>query len=225
MFNLVRIEGTINYQDSLKLQKKAYEIVSRGESDGILFILEHQPVFTVGTGGGRENLLLSESEIHEKGVEVVDIDRGGNITFHGPGQIVAYPVFNLACLKKDVHWFVNALEETVIIILRDYGIEGSRKKEYKGVWIKDAKVAALGVHAKRWITTHGLSFNVNVDKRFFRMINPCGIKEFDVGNLVDSCEDVDIEEIKNKLATAFEMVFEISFVKANFNNMDMEVIK
>ena len=225
MFHLIRIRGLVNYQEGLKLQEKAYEIVERGDSEGILFILEHQPVFTVGMGGGRENLLLQESEIQGRGYQVVDINRGGNITFHGPGQIVAYPIFNLTYLKKDVHWFVNSLEDTVIKTLEEYGIEGTRKKEYKGVWIKDVKVAALGIHAKRWITTHGISFNVNVDKNAFKLITPCGIKDFAVGNLTDYDNDIDIEDVKNKLETAIEAVFKVHFVNTQLNDMDTEVIK
>ena len=138
-------------------------------------------------------------------------NRGGNITFHGPGQVVVYPIFNLLKLKYNAHNYINSLEQIVINILNEYGIEGSRKPEYRGVWVQDKKISAVGIHLKKWISSHGLSFNINVDKNYFNHINPCGITEFGIASLEDYIESVDIDDIKQKLVKSFENVFDIQF--------------
>lgn len=212
MYKLLNCDGLIKYEDGLQLQMTAYEQVKNGDFDGVLIVLEHHPVYTIGTGGGWENLLCTGEMLIEQGIDIVEINRGGNITFHGPGQIVAYPVFNLSKLKRDSHWFMDCLEQTVINVLGDYGVEGSRKPEYRGVWIKDKKISAAGVHFKRWITSHGLSLNICVDKKYFSQINPCGITEFGVASLEDYLGRVDIGGIREKLVKSFEEVFDIRFM-------------
>ena len=173
--------------------------------------MEHHPVYTVGTGGGLENLLCSEKFLKEQGVEVVKVSRGGDITFHGPGQVIAYPVFDLTKLKRDVHWYVDSIEQVVINVLKGYGIEGSRKPKYRGVWVKDEKISAVGISLKKWITSHGLSFNINVDKKWFGQINPCGITEFGITSLEDFKGNVNLADVKEKLVKSFEDVFDVQF--------------
>lgn len=211
MYKLIKSNKLIKYKDGLQMQQIAFEKVRNEEYEGILIVLEHYPVYTIGTGGGWENLLCSREYLKEQGIDIVEINRGGNITFHGPGQVVAYPVFNLSRLKCDAHRYMESLEQAVINVLSEYGIEGSRKPEYKGVWINDKKVSAVGVHLKKWITSHGLSFNINVDKNFFYQINPCGITEFGIASLEDFAENVDIGDVKQKLVESFENVFDIRF--------------
>ncbi|MBN7773113.1 lipoyl(octanoyl) transferase LipB [Clostridium aminobutyricum] len=211
MYKLMECNGLTNYKDGLKMQQTAFEKVYNEQYKGILIILEHYPVYTIGTGGGWENLLCSKEYLKEQGVDIVEINRGGNITFHGPGQVVAYPIFDLSKMKRDAHWYIESLEQIVINVLSEYGIEGARKPEYKGVWIDDKKISAVGVHLKRWITSHGLSFNINVDKKYFNQINPCGITEFGIASLEDYMEDVDIASIKQHLVKNFEKVFDIQF--------------
>lgn len=211
MYQLIVKEGFVSYREGLEMQNRAYEEVLKGEWDGVLFLLEHSPVFTVGTGGGWDNLLCSPEVLEKEQVEIHKADRGGNITFHGPGQIVVYPIFNLTKLKKDAHWYIESLEQVVLNVLAEYGIEGGRKPEYKGVWIDDEKVSAVGVHLKRWVTSHGLSLNIHVDPKYFNQINPCGITEFGVTSLGDHVENICLAEVRHKLIHHFEKVFDIRF--------------
>ena len=211
MYKLINCKGLIKYEDGLRMQLTAFDKVKNEEYEGILFILEHYPVYTIGTGGGWENLLCSRKYLEEQGIDIVEINRGGNITYHGPGQVVAYPVFNLSNLNYDAHRYIESLEQVVINVLNEYGIEGSRKPEYKGVWINDKKISAVGVHIRKWITSHGLSFNINMDKNYFNQINPCGITEFGIASLEDYVENIHITDIKQKLVNSFSNVFDIQF--------------
>lgn len=209
MYKLINCKEFVRYADGLKMQQIAQKKVIEGEYDGILFILEHAPVYTLGTGGGRDNFLIPEEELSQKGIDVVETKRGGNVTFHGPGQVVAYPIFNLKKLKQDAHWYIGCLEEVVIKTLEEYGISGSRKLEYRGVWVDNSKISALGVYLKRWVTFHGLSFNVNVDKAYFSIINPCGITQYGISTLEDYTDSADINKVKKQLIQNFEKVFNI----------------
>lgn len=220
MYKFINCSQLIKYNEGLDMQKKAFEKVKNQEYKGVLFILEHSPVYTMGTGGGQENLLCSKEYLDSQGIDIVQISRGGNITFHGPGQIVAYPVFNLNHLKKDTHWYIDCLENAVIHVLDQYGIQGSKKPEYRGTWVHDEKIAAVGVSVKKWITLHGLSFNLNLDKKYYDWINPCGIKEFGITSLEDHTNKVDIAVVKNQLIKGFEDTFEIKLEEANENILD-----
>lgn len=211
MYQLIRSNELIKYKEGLQMQSTAFEKVRNEESEGILILLEHYPVYTIGTGGGWDNLLCSKKYLEEQGIDLAEINRGGNITFHGPGQIVAYPIFNLLKLGCDAHRYIASLEQVVIDVLGEYGIEGSRKPEYRGVWVGDKKIAAVGVHLKKWITSHGLSFNINVDKNYFNQINPCGITEFGIVSLEDHVETINLNDVKQKVVKSFETVFDIPF--------------
>jgi lipoyl(octanoyl) transferase len=204
------MEGLVRYEDGLRLQEEAFQAVQQEKYDGVLILLEHHPVYTIGTGGGLENLLCSQESLEAEGVDLIKINRGGNITFHGPGQIVAYPIFDLNKLRKDSHWYISSLEETVMRVLATYGIQGSRKPEYRGVWIGNEKISAVGVHVKRWITTHGLSFNICLDKNYFYRINPCGITEFGITSLEDHVAGAEMTVIREKLVQSFQEVFGIT---------------
>lgn len=213
MYRLIMPESNVSYDVGLKMQQKAYELVAAGEYDGVIFILEHKPVFTVGANGGVENLLVSLEELNNKEIDLVKINRGGNITFHGPGQIVAYPILNLNRHYRDVHWYVSSLENVVIDTLSEYNIAGYKKPEYRGVWVDEKKISAVGVHLKKWISTHGLSLNVNVDKTYFKMINPCGITEFGVASIEDYQDNIKISDVKYKLIESFEKLFKINLIR------------
>lgn len=210
---VVNLKGLIGYGEGLVLQEKAFDKVVSGKADGILLLLEHKPVFTIGRSGGKENLLVDEKYLKTAGIELYETNRGGNITYHGPGQIVAYPIFNLSKWKKDLQWYVSCLEEVIIQVLKDYNIKAGRKPKYRGVWVADKKIAAIGIAAERWITMHGFAFNVKVDKSHFELINPCGIKEFSVASLDDYVEDVDFREVVKKVKEKFSLIFETNFKK------------
>ncbi len=175
--------GLVSYEDGLQLQKKAREMVASREWDGVLILLEHLPVITVGNSGGWENLRMTDAELGLQGVSVVSTDRGGSITCHNPGQLVGYPVLNLEKWQKDVHWYVRLLEETLIGTLSEYGFRAGRKSRYTGVWLADEKIAAIGVSVRRWITGHGFALNINNNLGLFNSIVPCGIREFGVTNM------------------------------------------
>lgn len=196
-----------------------------------LLFVEHPPVYTLGKSGSMDNLLLSEGELRERGIDFYPINRGGDITFHGPGQLVGYPILDLDQFFNDVHRYVRNLEEVMIRTLADYGLEGYRLKDYTGVWIekkhsnhageitpgeadfwsKQRKVCAIGVHLSRWVTLHGWAFNVNTPLEYFGYIVPCGIAEDDktVTSLaMELGRPVDMAEVKKRVQGHFEAVFE-----------------
>jgi len=211
----MRLDGLTKYLDGLNLQNLALEKVMSGKADCILILLEHEPVLTLGRSGGRENLLVDESELERLGVELRNTGRGGNITYHGPGQVVAYPILNLGKWKKNLPWYVHSLEEVVIRVLEDYDIEAGRKPEYRGVWVEERKIAAVGIAVKRWFTMHGFALNVRVNKEHFRLINPCGIKDYTIASMDDFVADVDFHEIIESVERNFSLVFESKLIEVS----------
>jgi lipoyl(octanoyl) transferase len=185
-----------------------------------LLFCEHPPVITLGRSGSEANLLLDEEGLRQRGIEFYRINRGGDITYHGPGQLVGYPIFDLDAFFTDVHRYVRYLEEAVLRTLAEYGIEGCRIPEYTGVWLPQRgwlpkrKICAIGVHLSRWVTMHGFAFNLNTDLGYFRHIVPCGIgdKDMDVTTLANELEKtVDEEEVKGKMKRHFAELFGFEF--------------
>ncbi|GAA0182083.1 lipoyl(octanoyl) transferase LipB [Clostridium sediminicola] len=217
---VIKFDRLIGYKEGLELQKRAFDLINdeKNEMVGIILIMQHKTVFTIGRNGGKENLLISQEKLEEEGIELYDSSRGGNITYHGPGQLVAYPLLNLNRFKKDIHWYVRQLEEVVIRTLKTYGIEGGRKPKYPGVWVKDSKITAIGVKVRRWITMHGLAFNIFVNKEHFRFINPCGITEFGIASLDDFVQEVSYYQVEDRIVEKFKEVFEIELADCTENN-------
>ena len=175
--------GIIDYSEALKIQR---ELVNKRKADEIpdsILVVEHPPVFTIGRGGSRKNLLVEEEYLSKQGIAVMNVDRGGDITFHSPGQLVIYPILDLKKRTKDLHKYLRDLEEVVIGFLNVYDVIGRRFDGATGIWVQDRKIASIGIAAKDWVTYHGLSVNINNDTRFFSMINPCGIKDLKVTSL------------------------------------------
>ncbi|MGB9780027.1 lipoyl(octanoyl) transferase LipB [Caldanaerobacter sp.] len=211
--------GVVPYLEGKEIQLRAFEKVKKEETDGILILLQHKPVYTIGVSGGYgKDILVPIDYIKEK-AELYKVERGGKITFHGPGQVVAYPVFNLAKWQKDVHLFVHNLEEAVIKLLREYGIIAGRKEKYTGVWVGNEKICAIGIAVKRWITWHGIALNVNTDLSYFGLINACGITEFGVTSMRKLGIEVEIEEVMDRLVDKFEEVFEIKFEEIDLTRL------
>lgn len=194
-----------------------------------LLFCEHPPVYTLGKSGSMDHLLLEEAELTSHGFEFFKINRGGDITYHGPGQIVGYPIFDLEGFFTDVHRYVRFLEEAVLLTLADYGLTGMRMEGYTGVWLEakhhlpQRKICAIGVHLSRWVTMHGFAFNVNPQLQHFRNIVPCGIK--DENKDVTSMErelgrQVDIEEVKARLLGHFADLFGFHWVKEPLGSPD-----
>lgn len=182
-----------------------------------LIFVEHPHVYTLGKSGKPENLLLDEEGLRKKHAAYYKINRGGDITYHGPGQIVGYPILNLDNFFTDIHLYLRTLEEAIILTLADYDIESGRYEGYTGVWLdadneKARKICAMGVRCSRWVTMHGFAFNVNTDLNYFKNIVPCGIDDKDVTSMERELGfKPDIEEVKQKLKKHISNLFEMEF--------------
>ncbi|MCC6281368.1 MAG: lipoyl(octanoyl) transferase LipB [Saprospiraceae bacterium] len=204
-----------------KLNNKHLQLGSYPQEHQLLLV-EHPPVYTLGKSGSMDHLLLSEEEMSSRGIQFFPINRGGDITFHGPGQVVGYPILDLDCFFTDVHRYVRNIEEVIIRTLAEYGIASQRIQGYTGVWIADAagerfrKICAIGVHLSRWVTLHGWAFNVNTPLEYFDYIVPCGIADEDktVTSLAKELgRPVDMQEVKEKIKRHFAEVFECIIVE------------
>ena len=211
--------GLIDYKKAWDLQLDIHQKRRTGEIEDVLLICEHPHTYTLGKIAERENLLFSEKQLEEKQISVYDIDRGGDITYHGPGQIVGYPIINLEDWKKDTHLYLRALEEILIRVCAEYGLNSVRNDEYTGVWINNRKICAIGIKVSRWVTMHGFAFNVNTDLSLFNGIIPCGIQEKSVTSLSSELErTIRIEEVKNKVINIFKDVFEYNVISEESKN-------
>lgn len=188
------------------------------ETPNYLIFNEHNHVYTLGKSGKPENLLLDEAGLKEKQATYYKINRGGDITYHGPGQIVGYPILDLDNFFTDIHLYLRTLEEAVILTLADYGIEAGRYPGFTGVWLdadndKARKICAMGVRCSRWVTMHGFAFNVNADLAYFKNIVPCGIDDKDVTSMQRELGyKLDMEEIKSKLKNHIAVLFKMELV-------------
>lgn len=169
--------GRVAYRDGLQLQYEIAAARASGVVGDTLLLLEHPPTITAGRAASRDHVLASPSVLEERGVELVDTDRGGDVTYHGPGQLVAYPIVSLDAHGRDLHAYLRALEQAVIEALAELGIEAGRLPPHTGVWVGRLKIAAIGIKVRRWVTMHGCSLNVGPDLSGFEMIVPCGIRD------------------------------------------------
>src|SRR5260370_5505068 len=182
MADCLKIElGLTGYEESLTLQQRLVAARKGGAIEDVLLPCEHPHVITLGRSGKRQNLLVSEQVLRQKGVEYFETSRGGDITYHGPGQMVGYPILNLGAIRRDVVWYVRMLEEAMIRATAEFGIAADRIAGKTGIWVRsgnsEEKLGAIGVHIRRWVTSHGFSHNVSTDLRFFDLIIPCGIAD------------------------------------------------
>jgi lipoyl(octanoyl) transferase len=206
--------GKVSYQKAWDLQKECLSARLSNKIEDCLLLLEHPHTYTLGKTAHRENLIGNEEFLKENSIQVFEIDRGGDITYHGPGQIVGYPIINLQNWKQDTHLYLRNLEEVIISVLKEYGIDSGRKPEYTGVWVEESKIAAIGIKISRWITMHGFAFNINTDLNLFNGIIPCGIKDKEVTSLSKILgREVDIQEIKVKLKDQFVKHFDYTNVE------------
>ena len=197
------------------------EHIQNSGSDSLL-LLQHNPVITIGRSGGRDNILASKSALEAAGIEIYEIERGGDVTYHGPGQLTGYPIIDLRHFRKDVHWYLRQLEETIIKVLADYNIVGERMEGYTGVWVGNEKVAAIGVAIRRWITYHGFAFNIRPDMSHFQMIRPCGITDKGVTSLERLLgHKVDMDGVINKTASAFAEVLDVDSVHVDAADIEL----
>ena len=202
--------GLVPYDKALEIQLDLLERRRRDEIEDTLLLLEHPPTFTIGRRGNMGNLLAAEEYLATEGIKLEVISRGGDITFHGPGQLVGYPIMDLNKMGRDVHKYLRALEEVIISALADYRIEARRIEEVTGVWVKWHKIASIGVGVKRWITYHGFALNVNTDLSYFDKIVPCGIPDVrmtSVKRWLAKREDIDMADAEDSIVKAFSEVF------------------
>lgn len=206
--------GRSRYADAWDLQRKLFDARLEGRTGDLLLYTEHHHVYTIGKGGDENHLLATESELEEGGVDVFQIDRGGDITYHGPGQVVGYPIIDLQDYKTDLHWYLRSLEEVIILAIRDFGLEGNREEGMTGVWVGGEKIAAIGVKVSRWITMHGFALNVNTDLSKFGRIIPCGIFHKGVTSMERLLgKSVELNRVHESLDRAFGKVFDRSVMR------------
>lgn len=210
-FEIINL-GRMEYRKALELQTEQWRKVSAGEGSDTLFLVEHPPVITLGVRGQMEHILLPEDELKRLGVSIEQVYRGGDVTYHGPGQIVGYPIMNLNHWGRDIHNFVWRLENTFIRLLKeDYDIEAERgEKTYTGVWVGMEKITAIGIQVKKWTTMHGFAFNVNTDLSHFNWIVPCGLMDRGVTSLEKlTGRKQDMDKLLRRTAEMFCEVFDI----------------
>src|SRR5439155_16443194 len=196
-----------------KLQQKLAEMRQRDEIEDQLLLLEHPPVITLGRGGDAANLLASADVLRRERVRFFETTRGGDITYHGPGQIVGYPIVHLGEGSRDVRKYVTKLEEVLIRTVAEYGIVATRNEEKRGIWVGRNKIAAIGVRIARWVTSHGWALNVNTNLDHFRLITPCGLDGTGVTSIAREIDRAgEVEEVRAVLATKFAEVFERELV-------------
>ena len=199
--------GTSHYEDAWDLQKQLQSKRISGQINDQLILVEHPPVYTLGKNSPKEHLLIKESE----NISIIQTDRGGDITFHGPGQLVGYPILDLNQYKKSVSWYMRELEQLIIDVLKEYDIIAGRKKGLTGAWVRDKKIGALGVRISKWVTMHGFSLNIDPDLQYYQGIIPCGISEYGVTSMENLLgENVpSMTEIKETLVKHFVAKFSV----------------
>ncbi len=207
--------------NDIKAQKRFQQVNNKVNNNLLnhLIFCEHRPVITLGKSASYDNLLLNEEQLSERSTEIFKINRGGDITFHGPGQCTGYLIFNLEEIYRDVHRFVRDIEEAIIRVLGDYGLKGFRIKDYTGVWLGDEsnlrKICAIGVHLSRWVSMHGFALNIHTDLEYFNAIIPCGIEDLNksVTSLsVELGREIDKKEVYEKLKTILADTFNFEFL-------------
>jgi lipoyl(octanoyl) transferase len=233
--------GLIGYADAYTLQKRLVTARKAGAIDDVLLLCQHPHVITQGRNGKREHLLASENVLRQKGVAFYETSRGGDVTYHGPGQIVGYPILNLAAIRRDVVWYVRMLEEVMIRATARYGVIAAREPGKTGVWVSPdtdvtqssfgaqgteraeatpEKIGAIGVHISRWVTSHGFAYNVSTDLRFFDLIVPCGIAERKATSLEKLLSRrVDCREAADRLTKHFGEVFGLKMQQMSFEEL------
>lgn len=200
----------MDYRAAWDLQLHYAENLLDGGPETLLFV-EHEPVYTLGASFQEKNLAYPLAFYQEKGISIERTDRGGDVTYHGPGQLTIYPIFDIGARGRDLHLWLRNLEEVVLEVLRSYELEGYRFPPHTGAWIGDKKLAAIGIKAKKWINIHGIGLNVNNNLEPFQWIIPCGIQDFGVTNLSEvTCQHISISDAQERVTRAFEKIFNLT---------------
>jgi lipoyl(octanoyl) transferase len=207
--------GVMPYATALDLQRE----MARARIDGtiaedVLLLVEHPPVVTMGRSAKEKHLLASPELLQAQGVERFDVERGGDVTFHGPGQLVGYPIIDLKRHKRDLHWYLRQVEEALIVALADFGIPGERSAGQTGVWTQGRKIASIGVHARGWVTWHGFALNVTTDLSYFDLIVPCGIAGVTMTSIAKELgiEEISAQDVRDRVSAKFGEALDLTVV-------------
>jgi lipoate-protein ligase B len=202
--------GLVEFGEAYNIQKGLLAHKLKGQNTDVLLLLQHPPTITIGKSGKLKSLLVTKEELAKQGISLFFTDRGGDITYHGPGQLVVYPIVDLRKRGKDIHRYVHDLEEVVIRTLADLSIEAGRDERNIGVWVENDKIAAIGVSVRKWVTMHGLALNVNPNLAHFSLINPCGIVDKGVTSIAKLLgRDLSLDVVSERLLARFSEVFNV----------------
>jgi lipoyl(octanoyl) transferase len=218
--------GLMDYAEALKIQERLMELRQQNKVNDTLLIVEHPPVLTIGRRGGASNIMVSQELLKAEGVSIYEVSRGGDVTYHGPGQVVGYPIMDLNGFGKDIKDFVGKVEEVFIKLLKiDYGIHAWRdEKKYTGVWVEEEKITAIGIAVKHWVTMHGFAFNVNTDLEHFKWIVPCGITDKGVTSLQKLVgKELEFSLLCEKVAKYFCDVFDVEMNVVSKEELLMQI--
>ena len=207
--------GRVPYNEALELQRSiARDRISGAVPQDVLLLLEHPPVVTLGRSAKEKHLVASPEFLESQGVELFEVERGGDVTYHGPGQLVGYPIVDLKRHRQDLHWYLRKLEEVLINTLADYGIPGERNTSFTGVWTRGKKIASIGVHARDWVTWHGFALNVTTDLSYFDLIVPCGINGVVMTSIARElgAEEVSAQDVQERVTAKFAEAFDLTAV-------------
>jgi lipoate-protein ligase B len=202
--------GLIDYAAAYTLQKRLHRNRMNGEIPDTLLLLEHPPTLTIGRSGSMENVLVSENRLEQEGIGLVSIERGGDVTYHGPGQLVGYPIVDLYSRGRDIHRYVRNIEEVLIRTLKDFSINATRDKSHAGVWVRNEEIAAIGLTVRRWVTMHGFALNVYPNLEHFSYIRPCGLPDRRATSMAQILgHEVAMDDVTGCVLDHFSSVFSI----------------
>ena len=207
--------GRVPYGEALELQRHiARDRITGALAQDVLLLVEHPPVVTLGRASKEKHLIASPAFLESKGVELFEVERGGDVTFHGPGQLVGYPIIDLKRHRQDLHWYLRKIEEALINTLADYDIPAERNTSFTGVWTRGKKIASIGVHARDWVTWHGFALNVTTDLSYFELIVPCGIDGVVMTSIARELglENVSAQDVRDRVSAKFAEAFDLTAV-------------
>ena len=205
--------GRVSYAEALELQRTiARDRISGAIDQDVLLLVEHNPVVTLGRSAKEKNLVASPEFLAAHGVELFEVERGGDVTYHGPGQLVGYPIIDLKRHKQDLHWYLRQLEQALINMLGDYGIPAGRNAGLTGVWARGKKIASIGVHARDWVTWHGFALNVTTELSYFDLIIPCGINGVVMTSVANELgvPDLSMHDVMDRVTASFGTTFDLT---------------
>jgi lipoate-protein ligase B len=211
VFNL----GMVDFTEASQLQSELIEQRIAGKIADVILFLQHPPVITVGAFGGEQNIMVPRDVLEKEGISVTHTDRGGDVTYHGPGQLVVYPILDLKTRGRDLHQYVHDLEEVIISTLNDYSLKAHRDPDYPGIWVGQEKICAMGIRVIHWVTKHGFALNINNDLTPFSYINPCGITGRGVTSMKQLLgRELEIDDVTNGIIRRFSAIFGMKVFEA-----------